>query len=256
MPQEPDRRAQSLSTEERLDSPLPVIAGSPLDVLAVQASWDALCRSAARGLTHLLNNTRQALIPPALPEGTELSQTIEWMLGRLESAAGVLARMGRPREARPRPTLVPEVFEELEAWQASQSGLPRNPMEYDLGPDLPAVGLGAGDLLHVLLALVTNAKEASEGEPKPIRISARPHSSGVLIEVCDSAAGIPEADRERVLEPFVGYREGHLGVGLPAVRCLLRETGGRLTLGPGPGGCGTTVSVFLPAWKRPAAADA
>ncbi|ROQ44385.1 signal transduction histidine kinase [Marinobacter sp. 3-2] len=73
-----------------------------------------------------------------------------------------------------------------------------------------------------------------------------------VVTIVDQGPGIPEADRERVFEPF--YRLEHsrsretggAGLGLAIARTLIRGMGGDIRLDAGPGGQGLQVSVTLP----------
>ena len=74
-----------------------------------------------------------------------------------------------------------------------------------------------------------------------------------LLEVLDRGPGIPEADRESVLEPFTrlerdAERPGS-GLGLTAVRSVAERHGGHVTIRESEGG-GTIVSVSLPVTPR------
>ena len=73
-----------------------------------------------------------------------------------------------------------------------------------------------------------------------------------VVTIVDQGPGIPEAERERVFEPF--YRLEHsrsretggAGLGLAIARTLIRGMGGDIRLGTGPDGQGLVVSVTLP----------
>ncbi|MCD1646620.1 ATP-binding protein [Marinobacter adhaerens] len=73
-----------------------------------------------------------------------------------------------------------------------------------------------------------------------------------VVTIVDQGPGIPEAERERVFEPF--YRLEHsrnretggAGLGLAIARTLIRGMGGDIRLGPGPDEQGLKVSVTLP----------
>jgi signal transduction histidine kinase len=73
-----------------------------------------------------------------------------------------------------------------------------------------------------------------------------------VITILDRGPGIPEAERERVFEPF--YRLEHsrnretggAGLGLAIARTLIRGMGGEVRLGAGPEGRGLEVLVTLP----------
>jgi signal transduction histidine kinase len=73
----------------------------------------------------------------------------------------------------------------------------------------------------------------------------------VTIEIMDNGAGIPEADLERVFEPFFRLEKsrsrntGGTGLGLSIVRQIIDEHGGRLEIASVPD-TGTTITVILP----------
>jgi signal transduction histidine kinase len=103
-------------------------------------------------------------------------------------------------------------------------------------------------LRRALVNLLTNA--ASYGEDA--RASLDASGQEVVIQVIDSGPGIPEAELQRVLEPFVrldsarSRATGGTGLGLPIARSVIHAHGGTLTL------CnraprGLQVTVQLPA---------
>jgi len=73
-----------------------------------------------------------------------------------------------------------------------------------------------------------------------------------VITITDQGPGIPEAERERVFEPFYRLEQsrsretGGAGLGLAIARTLIRGMGGDIGLGAGPDGRGLEVSVTLP----------
>ncbi|WP_372994905.1 ATP-binding protein [Marinobacter sp.] len=73
-----------------------------------------------------------------------------------------------------------------------------------------------------------------------------------VVAIVDQGPGIPEAERERVFEPFYRLEQsrnretGGAGLGLAIARTLIRGMGGEVRLGAGPGGQGLQVSVTLP----------
>jgi signal transduction histidine kinase len=80
-----------------------------------------------------------------------------------------------------------------------------------------------------------------------------PPGGGWTLRVVDHGAGIPAAEREHVLEPFVRLRAkpdvGGTGLGLATCVQIAHAHGGTLEVGETPGG-GTTVTVDVPTAKR------
>lgn len=103
-----------------------------------------------------------------------------------------------------------------------------------------------------VLNLIINAIEAIKGEGR-IAVSIRRAESEseaefdeeAVIEVADNGSGINEEDLARIFHPFFTTTKGGTGLGLPAVRRIVRAHGGRVeaksTLGEG-----STFTIYLP----------
>jgi signal transduction histidine kinase len=72
-------------------------------------------------------------------------------------------------------------------------------------------------LRRMIRNLLENARR--HGAP-PIEVQVKNH----MLRVCDGGAGVPEAERERVFEPF--YSKRGVGLGLALVRQIARRHGG------------------------------
>jgi signal transduction histidine kinase len=134
-------------------------------------------------------------------------------------------------------------------------------------PDAPVRVRGDRLLLkRVLSNLVENGihagVEAGKAGRVTIRWSAEPAQQRAIIEVDDEGAGVPEAMREQIFEPYVTGKEHGTGLGLAICKKIALEHRGTLTLSEGPaptGGARFIVSLPLPDapdeldGKRPAA---
>ena len=134
-------------------------------------------------------------------------------------------------------------------------------IDLSLEADLDATVQGQALLLHELLVnLVDNALRYT---PPGGSVALRVHppgkpGQGPVLEVQDSGAGIPEAERERVFTPF--YRvssalernPGGAGLGLAIVRDIAALHGARLELGTADNGQGLRVRVHFSAGAAPA----
>ncbi len=98
-------------------------------------------------------------------------------------------------------------------------------------------------LTAALVNLVKNAVQASPTGGQ-VRVSGRVEGARYVIQVKDPGPGIPEAERERVFEPFFTTREKGTGLGLPLARKIVRAHGGELELSSAPGE--TTFTLWLP----------
>jgi two-component system C4-dicarboxylate transport sensor histidine kinase DctB len=104
-------------------------------------------------------------------------------------------------------------------------------------------------LEQVAINLLANALDAVAGRDHPwVAVEAVAEGSQVRIVVSDNGAGVPEALRERIAEPFFTTKETGegLGLGLAISRAIVDEYGGALDFGPREGG-GSRFVVSLPA---------
>lgn len=105
---------------------------------------------------------------------------------------------------------------------------------------------------RLLRRLVRNLLENARryGADKPVNADLRRVGERVVLEVCDQGPGVPEAERERIFEPFYrvpGASEaaGGVGLGLSLVRQIAQHHQGSVLCVPGPkGGC--CFRVMLP----------
>jgi signal transduction histidine kinase len=100
-------------------------------------------------------------------------------------------------------------------------------------------------LRRMVRNLLENARR--HGAP-PVEVTVKRDGNAVRLQVCDRGRGIPDAERERIFEPF--YRlpgsSGNVGVGLglALVRQIARRHGGDAKAAPRNGG-GTCIGVTL-----------
>ncbi|QDY69038.1 sensor histidine kinase NtrY-like [Qingshengfaniella alkalisoli] len=123
-------------------------------------------------------------------------------------------------------------------------------------------------LSQALTNLIKNAIEATEtyvekfspeGYKPEVRVTLSMLDGTALLTVDDNGTGFPE-DRARLFEPYVTTRDSGTGLGLPIVRKIIEEHGGRMRLEDAPAFAegahhGARVSVTLPI-ETEAVADA
>ena len=104
--------------------------------------------------------------------------------------------------------------------------------------------------------VIKNATEAIEGvsyadDEKPkIEISYRYSNAAHVLEIVDNGKGLPEENRQRLLEPYMTTREKGTGLGLAIVGKILEEHKGRIELLDAPavaeGGRGAMMRITIP----------
>ncbi len=207
------------------------------DALVAADRW-SLWRTLARGLGHQLANASQMLALDPLPPGAR-EETRERLLTAIER----LADAHRPATAPP--TAIADVIADVAAAQSLQSAYRSTELVLDVARGLPAVAMGGSDLAHVLLALVTNAKQAAGDARASIRVSARPVTDGVAIDVEDDGPGFAAEALAHAGEAFATSSPGErLGLGLHVATRLAARCGGTLEVTGRP----ARVRLVLPAW--------
>ena len=132
-----------------------------------------------------------------------------------------------------------------------------------LAPDPLSVSIDPGELEHMLLNLVINARDAmpeggrilietrratTGGAPSPETAEPdTPGREGALIRVSDTGIGMDDIVRSRVFEPFYTTKPmgKGTGLGLSTVYGIVNRAGGTIRLESEPG-VGTSAEIWLP----------
>jgi two-component system, cell cycle sensor histidine kinase and response regulator CckA len=137
-----------------------------------------------------------------------------------------------------------------------------------LDVDLRHVSADASQLIHVLLNLALNARDAMpDGGSLHFETSnttftedgrqavGLPVGQYVHVAVTDTGHGMSAATATQAIEPFFTTRpQGQgAGLGLATAYGAIRQAGGELIIDSAPG-CGTTIHLYLPAVDQPAEA--
>ncbi|MDE9448930.1 PAS domain-containing sensor histidine kinase [Aliiroseovarius sp. Z3] len=158
-------------------------------------------------------------------------------LRRIVDEFSKFARMPEPE--RRATDIVTLVRDAVLLQQAGQEGVTINAdlLDGPINVEIDATMIG-----QALTNLIKNAGEAIEtlqenGAPQghfpEIRVGMHDVAGGVEVTIADNGIGLPE-DRSRLFEPYVTTREKGTGLGLPIVKKIIEEHGGRLTLEDAP----------------------
>lgn len=112
--------------------------------------------------------------------------------------------------------------------------------------DLPNVRGNEGELLQVLLSVVTNALDAMENSGT-LTIVTRAEGGAVFAEITDTGPGIAVEHLNRIFDPFFTTRtdRGGTGLGLPIAKKIISNHNGDITVASEPGK-GATFRITLP----------
>src|ERR1051325_2783304 len=171
---------------------------------------------------------------------------------RIDSTVRALLDRARPRLVSVKATSLTEVVARAVNLASSQSSNEstkgRIKIEFDPPEDPITVPIDAAQIEDAVLNLILNAIDAIDrnGEVTvQVGQTEMGSESEAIVRVSDNGRGISEDDLVKVFNPFFTTRAGGTGLGLPAVRRIVRAHGGRVevqsTLGQG-----GTFTIHLP----------
>lgn len=98
----------------------------------------------------------------------------------------------------------------------------------DSAGDLHEIECDAEQLRQVLLNLIINAVQATEGRGTVLVRSRRVYDR-LHIEICDEGRGVESGQEEKIFEPFFTTKESGTGLGLAIAANIVEQHGGVLT---------------------------
>jgi PAS domain S-box-containing protein len=220
----------------------------------------------AGGIAHDFNNllgsilATSELVLSELPAGAPASQGIISIKNVADRAAEIVRQMmaysGQENTVFEPLDLSVLVREMLQLLSVSISKRAR--LVVDLPENLPAVRANAAQIRQVVMNLITNASEALGENSGVITVGLdTAESDHVRLTVSDSGSGMTDEIRARIFDPFFTTKFAGRGLGLAAVRGIIRDHGGSISVFSVPGQ-GSRFEVLLPCTDQPtpSAADA
>ena len=198
------------------------------------------------------------LLQAGQAEMDEVAQSLVSSLGqgvqRLSSLVNDLIDLGRSGQSRYETASVPvdlsAVVRMAESTLRPALVLRQQSLSMALPEEGPVIVSDPRIVEQVALNLLSNANRHTPLGGQIHISAARFDHRTVRLEVSDTGPGIPEAERERIFEPYYRVRNGHSvpgsGLGLAVARRLLEESGGRIWVTESPSG-GARFCVELPA---------
>jgi C4-dicarboxylate-specific signal transduction histidine kinase len=198
--------------------------------------------------SNYLNGSRRRLADaPAALEGVR--EGLEAADQQVHLAADILRRVREMVANQPRTVAsvsLAKVVEDALALVTIAGGGPRPPVRTDFAADARSVRADRIQLQQVLINLLGNAFEATEGRAgAEIEIGSSREGEFVAVTIADNGAGFSRPATER-FSPFATTRESGLGLGLSISRTIIESHGGRIWTEDRKGG-GAVVGFTLPA---------
>ncbi len=175
-------------------------------------------------------------------------ENIVQQVDRVQKRMQGLLNFVRPLEPRPAKVEINAIVRDVAETLRARLTDAKVALRLDLDPELPLVISDANHLEQALMALITNAMEATpENGVVAIRTKTSANGSGpaVCLEIEDTGKGIPVENRQRVFEPFFTTKPHGTGIGLALAKKFLERNGGIIALSNG-SDSGTKVEIMLP----------
>ena len=219
----------------------------------VQAEKMAMVGRLTASIAHEINNPLQAVqnclhlaVRKELPEPDrfkyqELAQS---ELERLIHTVQRMLEFYRPGAVDRKPADLNEIINRMLVLVEAQLQGRKIRIHKKLAARLPLVLIVRDQIQQVLLNLLLNAAEAMQ-DGGDLFIATLSTRRTVEVTFEDTGPGIPEANRERIFEPFVSTKENGTGLGLTVSYGIITAHGGSLELASGRGH-GACFRVILP----------
>lgn len=204
-----------------------------------------------QGVVDILLRRREASDPES-----EALRGVRNEVERIDQIVRALLDRARPRVLATRPSSLTEVVHRAvnvaraQTFARQDSGRIR--VHFHMPEDPILLPIDPAQIEDAVLNLIINAIQASGDKGRvdvAILRSAATQASEeveeVIIEVADEGPGISEENLSRIFHPFFTTTKGGTGLGLPAVRRIVRAHSGRVTV-KSTAGEGSTFSIHLP----------
>jgi two-component system NtrC family sensor kinase len=231
----------------------------------------------ASGIAHELNNpltgvlTFTSLLRKKMPAGSADAEDLDLVIRETKRCASIIKRLlDFAREKVPVKGFfdLNQLIEDTVRFVDRPASLQHIEIATDLEPNLPRVWGDADLIKQVILNIVVNAQQAIEGEGR-IVVESRSIGAGasapsapstpgaeaqpmVEFAVKDTGCGIPEANLQRIFDPFFTSKEvgKGTGLGLSISYGIVRAHGGTIKV-ESVVGAGSTFRVQLPIIAQP-----
>ncbi|MCG8557640.1 MAG: protoglobin domain-containing protein [Proteobacteria bacterium] len=207
---------------------------NPLNAAKLQLE---LMRRTARGLTD--GSDRE-----------QIGKRVDIVNGELERLSALLddfLSLARPHAIESHALDLSQLIVEIAALQAPAVEDKGVTLLHRPGRDLPKVQADPARIKQVLLNLITNAVEATQGRADArVEVSAHTLDDGyVEVWVRDNGTGIEPEVMDRVFQSFVTTKDAGTGLGLTIVKSIIDRHGGSIRLEPA-ADCGVLARFTLP----------
>lgn len=241
---------------------------------AVQSEKLAAVGLLASGIAHELNNpltgvlTFSHLIRQKLPDGSTDAEDMDLVIRETKRCASIVRRLldfARQKAPETKVADLNGVVSDVARFIERSVQLQGTTLTLDLDPGLPPVRADENQVKQVIMNMLVNAQQATGAGgsivvrtrrcPEPLAPEpGAPPVEMVEISIVDTGCGIPEADLQRIFDPFFTSKEvgKGTGLGLSVSHGIVKSHGGTIKVESTPGR-GSAFHVMLPIDPVPAA---
>jgi two-component system NtrC family sensor kinase len=221
----------------------------------------------AAGIAHELNNpltgvlTFTSLMRKKVLEGSEDAEDLDLVIRETKRCASIIRRLlDFAREKVPVKGFfnLNQVLEDTVRFVERPASLQKIVITMDLDPDLPKIWGDADLIKQVVMNIMVNAQQAIDGAgtiavvtrayiAKTSQETEKMSTPMVELAIKDTGCGIPEANMQRIFDPFFTSKEvgKGTGLGLSVSYGIIKAHGGEIKVASVVGQ-GTTFRILLP----------
>lgn len=166
-------------------------------------------------------------------------------VARLQGILDEFLRFARIPELKKQPTDLEAFVRELVEFHGPEMQEQGVTLRGFAQPGLPKVAVDRAHLRAAIVNLLKNAREACRSGDEVI-VALRREGSGVVISVTDTGPGMSAEVLAKVFLPYFSTKKSGTGLGLPTVKRIVEEHGGKVSVSSEPGK-GTLFTLWFPA---------
>lgn len=192
-------------------------------------------KNQASGLSLMLDNARDYIDDPEFQQ--DMLDTIESTVGNIK---GLIARLKNVKE---KPELA---VSSVDLGQLVHDAVGTAGNDINVSGDTVQIAVDEEEIYKVVLNLLINAKEASQGSSEPVTVEYGSSELRAFVRVSDQGCGMSaEFIRDKLFKPFETTKKYGFGIGLYQCRQIMEAHGGSIDV-ESREGAGTVFTLELP----------